>query len=242
MQLLSPEQIKGDRVEGITSTQIRIAALGREEQLAVSRLNDAKDTDAKERSRITEDFNDFAFKIEQQKALLQGEVEELERRRVAALKPIKDLHAEAIQVMGYAKIAKVVVDEHDRDLVHREMALKDRLEDVLDRESELDTREEQILQREKALTGEEERLRVGSNTLQGEWTRFYSAVAAKNAELLDRESKVAAETKANEAVRIEQEARQVQQDEKDREIADRYATLVRSTEEINTKHQNHGTK
>lgn len=232
MELLSPEKIKDEKKVGTEEARRRVSGLGKEESDLVLRINLLRhdEEDYLERKHLRETQSDAELGVT--KTVLEREVEILEARKKVALEPIHSVEREANALMANAQQAALtneelgkVLEEDKRALVARETAVKSEEEaqkvtrDALTaRDGIIAVREEKIAQRTAQLAED-----VAAHSLK---------VATDDAEMVKRENTVKAEARTNYLAHLDQEERARKQNDKDKEIEDRYAQLHKTATEL----------
>jgi hypothetical protein len=240
LTLLTPQQIEKDRNSTAEEIQRRVWGLAEEESDLVARVNTLRDTERKEKDRIARDFDFDEKRFNAIVADLQLKVNDLEKRRERAMKPIEELEIEARQRIATVAIREEAIVSREKNLKDQEDNLREAVEGQMETAELLADREDAIKKKEQGVWAEEKRLKKSNEELTAKWASFHAAVYEKTEELAVRESQVLMDAKANEIVREQLKSQEHDQNARDLQIKDRYATLVKATEEFMKKQQSHG--
>jgi len=240
LTLLTPQSVEADRNSTANEVQKRVWGLAEEESDLVGRVNTLRDLERTEKERIAREFAADEKRMNAVVAELQLKVNDLEQRRERAMRPVEDLEAEARQRLAAIADRERLMDIRETNVQQREFSLREVAEDQMENAEVLARREELIGKRERGALAEETRLKRSNDELTAKWSDFHTAVYKKTEELATRESRVIMDTKANEIVQEELKAREHALNARDVQIKDRYATLVKATEEFMKKQQSHG--
>lgn len=239
IQLLTPDEVKTGPVRAQQERQSVSRDLAIEETRLVNSVNTLREEERTEKERIAKDVADFRSSAKVEICQLdititnrKKEVEEIEDRRAEAMKPIEAVRKEADDRNEASKELEEAVAAKETAQTEAGEELTERTEAANDRDQEQNEREQGLEQRETNLRASEETSGASARALSEKWATFHLAVHAKNDDFEKREAVVAAGGKANERRTDEIGKRQVEQDAKDREIIDKYATLERSRKEI----------
>jgi hypothetical protein len=236
MLLLDPNEIKEEKKENIVQTQKRNISLATEEAKLNKAINLTKQNAEKKKAEILKEVDEFVEKQRARADILIKEVELLELRKNEALKPVDDIKKEW---EGKLEEVKEVLRETKQGLAQIEedkeknLELADKLQDKAE---DLALREEKIEKREKGTTAEEKRLRESSNALSDGWVKLHEDTNKVNTEIAKKEQDLRDREKVLDIRGEEQDKREVEQNNHDRQIKDRYQTLERAIEESKKKH------
>lgn len=236
---LDPNEIEAEKKREDSSVQKRRNALAEEEAILIGRVNDLRDIEKREKDRIRTEVEEAQAAADLKIGSLQSEVTALESRRAAALKPISELQAQADGRIAAVEVREKACEEREKDLLPRERAVMERAEHQIDLQEDLDECKEDLDLREKGIAAEELRLKGSEESLAAKWSDFHATVYAKNAELETRESSIRSAEQSNETVRQSLDIQRKDQDERERQLRDRYETLGKAVKEFEQK-QNHG--
>ena len=199
----------------------------------VSLLKESADAEMAEIKAKTEAY---AKELAQYRQTLKNEVDLLESRREASLKPILDTQKEANEMLKKAEVilkdAKTESDALFAKNKSEKEANLDHAEALRDKEDKIDVFQEKLIKREGRIVDEESRLKYSSIKLSQKWADLHEATTKTNAHIADRELKIQLTESAFEVQKIEMDKREADQDARDRAIADKYATLIRTTERL----------
>lgn len=235
MTLLDPSEIKDEKKQRELESQRRITALGAEEAAANKRVNDLLERERQEKERIALEAGPG---LGIAKSILQTEVEALEVRKAEALRPVTEVLAEAEakrienNQQGELIAQKSAQLDHDREL------LLDQAEKVKDQEQENTRIKIKLDSRDKKITEAEGELKKSAIDLGEKWVEFHKAVSDNEKNLVDRETKIASDAKANEVRAAELEKVAEQQASEHLTIADKYKTLQSAIAEFERKKTN----
>lgn len=244
LTLLTPQQIDQDKNGTANEIQRRVWGLAEEESTLVGNINALRLEEKAIETRIQqrEQTNESTYNT--RKSILIGEVEELERRRAKAMQPVSKLLEEAKQYLEANKAESEKIGSTYQALEARQSKITEREENLLDREDELSSLESKIkgefTRREQGLIAAETEIKLQTQKLSANWIEYHTAVAATNEVMSDRESRVIMDAKANESVREQLNAQKADQDQRERQLQDRYATLGLAIKEFEKKKKSHG--
>lgn len=225
MKLLSPEETKSEKSKAEEERIKRVGKLQEAETTASKSLNQTKARVESEIKRLDKELADHEAFVKRRKGELTSEVEVLESRRADAMKPIKEMRQEAESLLEEAKTKNEEADENLKKSKEDRSILVEKTEDLVDRESSLDEREELVSLREANSSKEESRLKESQLKLAESWKNFHKEVHEANISLARREKEVADGAKANEVVRLANEAEAKRIVDADRAVADKYKAL-----------------
>ena len=229
MQLLTPEDVKKEKADELGKKRALIASLAEEEVRVNRNLNQAKEHDIAERARIETEFALFENQTMQRRAELSRKVAALESRRADALKPIENIQQQADALLEQNKKDEASIREQEIALKEKNEAFVERIEALADREQELDEREEDVIAKEARAKDEAEQLRLSQRKLTEDWARYHTSVHLFNAEMTEKEAKIASEWAGIEAGRkINAEEAQRLTNER-RALHDAYLELEQAT-------------
>lgn len=232
IQILTPEEVKTGPSRAMEEQRARVRDLSIEEERLVNSINTLHDTEREEEKRTDDAIQKMRNSVAAERVELELQIAPLKTERAELMKPIGAIRKEADDRNAKSKVREV-------QIIQRETAVADREEDVAEREADfiaemqdgrqvISEREEVVARREKAAQAEADRLALSAQDLSQKWVEYHEAVNKKNAEIEEKEASVAAAKRVNEIARLENEKRTIEHREKDREIADRYATLERA--------------
>lgn len=236
LTILSPEQVEHDKNRIATEIQKRVWGLAEEESELVNRVNTLRDTEQKETQRIAKEFAAQESKNSAILSDLEGKVTALEKRREQAMRPIKELETEAKQRIDAVAKREQSVELREKDLQDKEIDLREIAENQMDNAEDLAGRQTLVEKRERGVESEAARLKISGSQLTAKWAEFHTSVYKKTEELVSRESRVLTDTKANDIIREELDARARDLNARDLQIRDRYATLMEAIKEFDAKH------
>jgi hypothetical protein len=228
MQLLEPNEITKEKKDTIVEKQKRNISLAEEEAKLNKELSLTKTDYEVKKKEMERDFENFSTEIKGHISTLKEEVNSLEERRKEAMKPVNDLRKELeLKIEETEEINKKISKGFkDVEAGHeKNLELADKLKD---KEDELGQREAKVSDSEDKCKREEAILKKSSENLAVKWAQFIEKVDKANKELEDRETKVTDREKVLEIRGESQNKREIEQNNKDREIKDRYETLQRA--------------
>ena len=232
MQLLDPSEIKEEKKENIVQTQKRTISLAKEEARINREINLTKQNAEIQKTEIKKEVDDFIEKEKARATDMVKEVDLLELRKAEALKPVAHLKKELEEKIKKVDQTKIDLEVNQAQVKEDKDANLDLAETLSDRVDDLDTREEKIAKSETKNTIEQTRLKNSGKTLSNDWIKLHEDTHKANTELKDRESKLNDIEKVL-AIRSEnQDKREVEQNNHDRAIRDKYETLARTMERI----------
>jgi len=235
MKLLDPTQVAEKKEKQNDDQLKRIVQLNEAENQAVARMNKAIKEDEEKRATIEVELGVFKAIAADVRANLQKEVSTLEKRKVDALKPIKQLKKEA------EIIYKQNVDEQGNLASKRESLEQEQerlsiiAEDLADKASIVEDMKEPLQKREAKVGEAEKVLKTSTDRLSQAWKDHHAKVHEVNADLQQRDQvlKVGMETVVTMRKEIKAEAKR-QVDER-RSIKDKYDTLERTQQRLSKK-------
>lgn len=238
--LLTPDRIKRDRQEDFNVTQRRSILLAEEETRVVSSLNLTRDAADEQRGEIALELQMYEHQADDRKKAIDEEIHSKEVQRDAI---IPALHRREEEVSARETAAAIRENKAKKDsekLVSRETSVKVRENAVDEREKMLETRENALVPNEAAQNDRRRRLETQMQDVEADKLAHQANVRAFNEQAANIKSKNDANAlaNANEKARLEEKDRNYQQ--KDREIADRYATLTAASEEVNAMRRDAG--
>lgn len=236
MLLLDPNEIKEDKKQNIVQTQKRNISLATEEAKLNRGINLTKQNAEKKKEEIKKEVDEFVEKQRVRADDLIKEVGLLELKKKEALKPVDDIKKEWEEKL---EDIKVVLEETKQGLTkieedkEKNLELADKLQDKAE---DLALREEKIEKREKGTIAEEKRLRDSSNTLSDGWVKLHEDTNKANTEIGKKEQDLRDRERVLDIRGEEQDKREIEQNNHDRQIKDRYQTLERAIEESKKKY------
>lgn len=232
MQLLSPENVIGQKARTEGEAKERIRRLREEEAAANLALSQARATLAADTENIAREFAVFEGNMINRREKLTREVTNLEMRRSEAMKPIEEIREAADKRM---KDAEKFEDELESDLIalkEREADIVERLIDVKAKEDELEMTIEVLQTREKRLLSEEARVKESLDELAKKWTEYHEAVHESNADLAHREKLVEHDKAVTRQFKYTLDEKAKELDQRKIAIQDGYESLQRARKEI----------
>lgn len=236
MNLLDPNEIKEEKKGNAIASQKLITALAEEEAKLNKALNLVKENAKIEREKIEAETTEFVESQKTIKSDLIKEVTGLEARRAEALKPVKDVTAEANTTLEEAKTAlsRALTKEKEAEALHEEnLDLADTLKD---RKEELDERERKVKSKEDIAVTEDRRLKDSANTLADKWVQFHTTVTTTNSNFENKDKRIADAEKVLDIRKKTLDERDAFQTQHVKQIRDKYATLGRAIEEAKKKY------
>lgn len=237
MKLLEAGEVKKNEKVFETSQRERVKKLNAEESILTRRLNDTKEKTELGIKKLETELTQFEKSTEEKKKTLTLEISSLESRKKEALKPIHDTKNEAEKLLKSAKAKEIELERDRKALNEAQEDLLDRLEHIADTEGEIANENIEIENKKKLVESAELKLKKSQIALSEAWAKYHLEVGIVNKDLVRREKEVEDGKKANEIIREQQEKRAKEQDEHDRQIADRYGTLGRAIEEAKLKYK-----
>lgn len=199
--LLTPETIKEQGHKATEERLARVRDMGIEEERLVDSINTMRDEERAERQRIDTDTQKMRNAYAAEKCELEVVLEPLRKERKEQMKPIEKLRNDAKAIMDAALITAADLDTRERAVIQKEADLNEReaefIEDCADHADEMDDREQALDLRERGIENADGEMKERGARLAGNWAEYHAAVDAKNAELTEREAKVAAGEEAN---------------------------------------------
>lgn len=235
MRILTPDVVKAGSKRAENEQRNRVRGMSQEEERLVKSINDLREEEKEElqKKKERETMSEAALGVK--KTVLQSEVESLEARKAAALRPVHEVEMLVVQREQEVSLKE---KEHDQRVVRFSEAnerLSERIEKADDRDQEMDERDEAILLKEKGIEAANEQIKKSAEALSGKWVEYHDSVSALNArgeELDKREALAAASEKANVIRAAELDEQAFRQSEKERQIASQYEQLEKASDEI----------
>lgn len=241
MLLLSPEQIKNEKKVGTEEARQRVTSLAKEETDLVLRVNLLKQDEEEYLKRkkdreaaglvgaVTGDV-ESVIGVATRRTVLEAQVTALERRRVAAMKPVEIIRREAMEALSNAH----AIETSNQRV---EIELRDKQNDLNTREADLKRREERGARNEEERTASldlrETGIKVGEEEVKKLIAGFATTVSehslkasADNEAMAIRESRVQQDQKINEVEAQRLNDRNTEQDERERGLQRRYQALA----------------
>lgn len=230
--LLTPDRIKDDKRDDMLAVQRRSTALAEEENKIVTSINLTRDAAAEQKVDIDLELTMYTAQAEDRKKVIREEISALERQRDVILPPLEE-RRKAVE-----RAEQGVLDRESR-VTEREGTVRLREEAVQRREEAVPLGEQAVKTREEAIQPREEEQAKREETIKSSWTALNIAQDAHTEKVrVDAETaanvkaKNDADAAANATEREMIEKKKVEQANKDREIADRYAQLAKTAEEL----------
>lgn len=176
------------------------------------------------------DLDEFVLKIQGVEATLTSEVRQLEDRREAALRPLEDRER-------VVEVREAALDQRDKAIEEVETRqaterrnLIDRLSFVKDQESQA---QETIAEADKIMAGAKAQAdftQQSAKALNGKWVEFHQVVTETDTRIEGERDENRAQKHILDVRDEQQDKRQIDLDNQERLIKDRYNTLLRTIE------------
>lgn len=228
MQILSPDEIKKDKTESADQSLKRSKAIALEESRANREMNLIRTTTEAEKARIKAEMEAYKAETAGYRETIKLEIESLESRRRDLLVPIKETKKEADELLQKAKDELEAVNLQKKDIETGREENIEFAEELRDRASDLNDLSESLKLRSRRVADEEKRLKESSSVLVQKWTDLHFATSKANADISQREQRVTMAESTFETRQREQDARERELNNKERAIADKYDTLIRT--------------
>jgi len=235
MQILDPNEIKDTKKESIVQSQRLVNAISSEEARINKSLNILRAEAKIETAKIKDETNAFVQEQKDRVETATREVVSLESRRTEALKPIQAIKEEAETYLIEAKQALGEAQVLEEQAKASRAEIIDLAEDLKDREAEISDRDRKTTAREEKATIEEKQARLGTIAVSDKWVEFHKAVHTANVALADRELKITNREKVLEIRTEKQDEREIEQNNHDRAIKDKYETFECTIAEVKNK-------
>lgn len=239
MKLLDPNEIRKDKSQSAEESQQRNNALAREESRLARAINKARENAKTTIAEIELDFQTYRAETEAKRDTLKQEVGKLESRRADALKPINELRKSAEETVQKAEKLLVDINRQKESMATDKEKNQDFAESLQDRSHDLNAREKKITVKEQAIEQEQLKQKNSSKDLGNQWFKLGQATTAHNKEIEKLEQKAIRLATIEEAQQIRQEQqdkREIEQNQHDRAIKDKYDTLGKAVEEMKAKY------
>jgi len=234
-RLLTPGDVSKGKAAAEREANGRVRDLAIEESRLVASINTLRNEEAEELRKKAEREAERERGFADRKGPLQIEVETLEERKRVALEPIAEIRNQAQTILSENEHEKLVLADRAKALKAGEDKLAEEIAQWHDRKQELDEYAVRLDDRQKGIDSQAADTKRSGETLQQKWVEYYDAAEEFNKRVeavTARENAAAAAETANK-VRAEQlDKREADYQMKDREIADRYATLESASKEI----------
>lgn len=237
--LLTPDQVARGKSRIDTERVGRMRSMADEEERLVKSINQLRELEREERTATETHLAALRESAGREKEAIKGEIASLNQQRRELMKPIDAVREEAERRLETAKQAEEAVAAREVAVAAREREQDERETANQARETAIANREQEVAEREAHASDRERESEHARNTHAKEIATFQEYTRAENAAIESRKATVLERERACEIREGEIERRAAHYQEKDREIADRYATLERATKEILTK-QHHG--
>ena len=230
MLILSPNEIKEEKKENIVQTQKRNISLANEEAKLNRDINLTKQNADKKKEEISKDVAGFMVREKAKVENLTREVALLELQKKEALKPVDDIKKELEDkvVILNEKLEKVETGLNQNEKDHETNL--DNADTIKDLQEDIEARDEKLKKKEQGAKSEEERLRKSNDSLTDAWVKLHEATSEANTDIDKKSSEIGDRETVLEIRGEEQDKRQVEQNNHDRQIKDKYETLGRAIE------------
>lgn len=232
MQLLSANTIQKEKTKAEKEQLQRVKKLNISEIHLAKKLNDTKRLFESEQKRIEQELTEMEKEVSIKKAQLISEIEALERRRVKALQPIKQLQKEVESEKSLLLKEKQLYEQKTEDIQKQQDYLVERLEELADREAETKQKEKEVAEQQKKIDVAKEKLRLSTEKLSKKWTEYHTAVHEKNVLIGKQQKENEDIAKVNETIRIEQRRKQEELRQERRALKDMYIALEQAKKHI----------
>lgn len=235
MELLSPDTIRKDRSESNVESQERSRALAAEESRLSRGINLARQNADEQIRLIDEDWKIYKADREAEAEGIRKTISDLRNERAELLKPIDEIKIAAQKILADAEVRAADVEKAAGFVQAHNEKNQENAEMLKDRSDELDQREEKIKTSETVNAQEKTRQENSAKELGNRWSEYNIAVNVQNhhdQNLQSRESRLAAETKANEARTQQLDKRETDLNAKETGLRSGYEALAAARKEI----------
>ena len=241
MQILDPKEIKDMKKENADQGQRLVALLSIEEARLNKDVAILRENFKLEKQRIEDELEVNKATLSIKRTVLAQEVELLESRKKDAMIPVLERLKEANDL--YDSNQKEIIELVARGVKIKETEEKliDGFEIIKDKEDDLKIEENKLQRREKSIIAGENEIKRSSGELATNWVKYHKTVNDFNTIIQEtemRELKIKDLEKVLDIRTVKQDEREIEQNNHDRAIKDKYETLVRTTEEIKKKNIN----
>lgn len=235
MFLLSPNDVKEDRVKSDEESKRRSNALATEESRLANLISLARTETATEIEIIGNDFQVFKKETEDKRLRLQNEIDELENRRKQAMLPVTEIQKEAETILSDARLKLQDTELKEKESEKQREKNAEVAFGLLNKADELNYREGKIVSRETVIDQEMNRLAGSAKELAARWLEFHEATGLLNKKigLLEKRGQELDLTQT--ALEVRTEALKTQEEalkEERRAIQAQYAQLAAARNEI----------
>lgn len=225
MQLLTPDDIKQQKIKGQDESRRRSIMLADEESKQAKLLNLTRQHADEQKKEIAEDLEKFKVEVGAEKAVLIAEVTDLEERKREALKPINEIQKEAENRLATAKEKEADLAKREAALATDREALAERIDAVVEREEENAQKADDLDRRASNLEKEEARAKESEIELSKKWVVYHETATKSSATLDKKAQELALRERAIEIRAEEQNARDRALDDRESNLHHRYAAL-----------------
>jgi hypothetical protein len=238
MKLLDPKEIRQEKSDIIEEAHLRTQKLASEESKLVRQMNMARENSKKEIEEIDAGVSEHRKEKEHEKAIISSEIEGLKKQKEKLLAPIDVIRKEAEEYLQEAKKIKIEAEDNRRNLERDSEKNQDDAEDNSDWRDELEQRGKTIAEKEAGIEKENIQRKISANKLADEWMNYSKSVEALNKKIKENSKKESEIQTRETAVEIRVKALaeiDKKQYNKDREIKDKYDTLLATVESLRKK-------
>jgi len=238
MQILDPNEIKDIKKENADQGQRLVASLSMEEARLNKEVAILREKYKAEKQRIDDELEENKATLSIRRTVLAQEVELLESRKKDALKPVLERlnQANALYESNQKEIIELVA--RGVKIKETEEKLIEGFEIIKDREDDLKIEENRLQRKEKGIIAGENEIKRSSGELATNWVEYHKSVNDFNTRIQEtemRELKITDLEKVLDIRTAKQDEREVEQNNHDRAIKDKYETLERTIVELKNK-------
>ena len=238
MLILDPNEIKDMKKESADQGQRLVASLSMEEARLNKDVAILRENFKAEKQRIEDELEENKATLSIRRTVLAQEVESLESRKKDALKPVLERlnQANALYESNQKEIIELVA--RGVKIKETEEKLIEGFEIIKDREDDLKIEESRLQRREKGTIAGENEIKRSSVELATNWVEYHKSVNDFNTRIKEtemRELKITDREKVLDIRTAKQDEREIEQNNHDRVIKDKYETLERTIAEVKNK-------
>jgi hypothetical protein len=182
VELLSPTKIQAEKRCGEQEARIRTTALAAEESALAKRLNQARSSAQKEIDRLNKSVEERNAEARVKKTILERQVDDLETRREAALRPIKKIEEETNRRLLEANERLLQVEDIRIELENERSRIKEQTRLLIKQSQSIEEREKKINYKEAGIIAGQNKLDESARDLGQRWTELNQAKAQFNRE------------------------------------------------------------
>ncbi len=235
MLLLTPDKLREDKKEEMNSVQFRSIQIAQEEDRLVHSLNITRDSVEEQKKEIAIDFSSFKRDADRRKTEIEGEIDARRKALAELMKPVDEVMARAQEKLENAGKTEAELISRLADVAEREREVSEHEKMIPVVEAAFSGRENRAVEKEVSLSEREKRIQESGVKLSAAQKAHAEGVRADYEEIARERSRNETEARINVAERGRLEKQAEEQANKDRQIADKYASLEAAIREWKAK-------